>query len=567
MDEMVQGRARDAACAASCRAAPCWLRRTLRCVATATLLALGTLGQAHESDPYSLPAGRDFADLGPYLSEIVDHAVRAAVVRTNAQIDAALSGERPGTASELQTPDHIASMVWAELFRAIPTNELLDGTLLSPALRDRYPGLVTLHWPVPSIYDEPLLLVDLSKFVRTFFRAGTASVAGTVIGTDKVVHFINVGRLYHAKYEELLARGLSAEQAAPAAIAATSANPFYSENGFLGIFTTGIHSNADLAADLAGFKFYRNLSEPVRIGGREWPAMLVRDGAFWRVQMRADEQRFSAFVTPHWNEALNPNRYLDYVALPVGKAVQQRCDAVLDAYRDRHGRKRGRAQFEAIEQELSTYFGEAYEHEINAAQHISVARLCFAPDGVAAPGADAADATDSLGRSALWWAAHDGRIGALDRLLATGQDPAAADVDGETPLHAAIRNGQAAAAQRLLQHGSPADAAALYGTTPLMLAARRGDVQLTQALLLAGAHPDRSGPFGRTALHQAVERGQVDAAAVLLRFGADPRRADDMGRSASQLAARQGDARLLTLLAAPGTLAVHHDAAQGRDAW
>jgi len=178
-------------------------------------------------------------------------------------------------------------------------------------VRERYTGLVTMHWPVPSIYDDPLLLIDLSKFVRTFFRAGTANVGGTVIGTDKVIHFINVGRLYHAKYEELLAQGLNAEQAAPAAIAATSANSFYSEDGFLGIFTTGIHSNADMA----GFKFYRNLSEPVRIGNRKRPAMLVRDSPFWRVQMRAGEHRFTAFVTPHWSEVLNPNRYLDFVAL------------------------------------------------------------------------------------------------------------------------------------------------------------------------------------------------------------------------------------------------------------
>ena len=406
---MVQGGASVAACAVARRPVFAWLRRTSRCLAAAALLALSPIGQAHESDQYSLSLGREFADLGPYFSEIVENAVHAAVAQTNAQIDAALSGEQPAAAQALQTPDHIASMVWAELFRAIPTNELLDGTLLSEAVRERYPGLVTLHWPVPSIYDDPLLLIDLSKFVRTFFRAGTADVGGTVIGTDKVIHFINVGRLYHARYEELLSQGLNAEQAAPAAIAATAANPFYSEDGFLGIFTTGIHSNADLAADVAGFKFYRNLSEPVRIGNREWPAMLVRDGPFWRVQMRAGEQRFSAFVTPHWSEVLNPNRYLDYVALRVGAAVQRRCDAVLDLYRDRHGRKRDRADFEAIEQELATYFGETYGHEINPTQHVAVARLCFAPDGAAAPAAtadtiNAANATDALGRTALWWA-------------------------------------------------------------------------------------------------------------------------------------------------------------------
>jgi len=84
------------------------------------------MGQAHESDQYSLPQGREFADLGPYFSKIVENAVYAAVARTNAQIDAALSDEQPAAAQALQTPDQFASMVWAELFRAIPTNELLS---------------------------------------------------------------------------------------------------------------------------------------------------------------------------------------------------------------------------------------------------------------------------------------------------------------------------------------------------------------------------------------------------------------------------------------------------------
>ena len=44
----------------------------------------------------------------------------------------------------------------------------------------------------------------------------------------------------------------------------TGNNLLLSENWLLGRFTTGIRSNADLAANYAGFKFYRNLTEPVR---------------------------------------------------------------------------------------------------------------------------------------------------------------------------------------------------------------------------------------------------------------------------------------------------------------
>ena len=77
------------------------------------------------------------------------------------------------------------------------------------------------------------------------------------------------------------------------------------------MLTTGIRSNADLAANYAGFKFYRNLTEEVRIGDRVMPPMLVRQGPYWRLndQVQPDSDFFTAFITPHWNEALNPNVY------------------------------------------------------------------------------------------------------------------------------------------------------------------------------------------------------------------------------------------------------------------
>ena len=30
---------------------------------------------------------------------------------------------------------------------------------------------------------------------------GTVNAGGYVFGTDKIIHFINVGRIYHGKYE------------------------------------------------------------------------------------------------------------------------------------------------------------------------------------------------------------------------------------------------------------------------------------------------------------------------------------------------------------------------------
>ena len=69
-----------------------------------------------------------------------------------------------------------------------------------------------MYRPTVSIYDDPLLVIDLTKVVRTFFRAGTVSVGGTLFGTDKIIHFINVGRIYHAKYQTRVKRALPSKQ-------------------------------------------------------------------------------------------------------------------------------------------------------------------------------------------------------------------------------------------------------------------------------------------------------------------------------------------------------------------
>lgn len=529
-----------------------WPGAVLRAIGTATftvLLCLATPAPAHESDQYSLPVGRDFANLGSYFSAIFEAAVEAAVADTNSEIDDALAAAQPGQLERLQSSDYIASQVWAQLFIAMPTNELLDATLQSEPVRALYPGLVTVHWAVPSIYDDPLLLLDISKFVRSLFRAATVDIDGTVLGTDKIVHFVNVGRIYHAKYEELRRQGLADEPAVAATIRATSANPFYSEDGFLGIFSTGIHSNADLAADLAGFKFYRNLSETVRIGTRQLGPMLQRDGPHWRVVMPAGSQRFAAFVTPHWNEVLNPNRYLDYVAWRVRVTARERCADVLEAYRDSRGRRMNRAMFQALAGELSTYFGAAYDHATNAQDPVSVSELCFAPaDDSRADAGDDDSGADALGRTPLWWAARAGQVQAVQQGLARGIDPDLPDIDGETALHAAARADQLEVVEVLLRHGAKPNAAALYGVTPLLLAAAQDNVPLVLVLLAAGADPNRAGPFGRTALHEAASSGHRQLAELLLRHGADPLAVDELGNSTLRLAQRHGDSALLSML-------------------
>ncbi|HSQ09649.1 MAG TPA: ankyrin repeat domain-containing protein, partial [Burkholderiaceae bacterium] len=478
------------------------------------------------------------------------------------------SGQSQARIEELQSAEHIAGMVWSHIFAAIPANELLDATLVSEAVQSQYPGLITMYRPPVSIYDDPLLLIDLTKAVRTFFRAGTVSAGEHVFGTDKIIHFVNVGRIYHAKYEARLKRGLPEKEAIKSAIASTSRNFLLSESGVLGVFTTGILSNGDLAANYAGLMFYRNLTETVHIGPRTLPPMLERDGPLWRVQISPGSDVFVAFITPHWNEVLNPNKYVRYTSGRISTLVRERCPQVLDWYRDPRGQTRDRAQFETIERELATYYGDDYGHQSNITNPVTVADLCFPgsadksvgmrDDRVpSAPSRDSAVTAsargpDTLGRTPLWWAAREGDVKKIRLLTEGSRTLDLADVDGETPLHAATRSGNTAAVHELASRGADLDRASVYGVTPLMLAAASGRTELAVALLEAGASPNARDLFGKTALHDAALHGNRLLTNRLLESGADPRIANDGGTTPLQLAGRRGHETIVTLLVAHG---------------
>ena len=544
---------------------------------------------AHETDQYTLPVGREFADLGPHFSRVVHDAIVNAVSGTNAAIKRSLRDNLPAAeTSRLQSPDMIAEAVYTRLFMAFPTNEFLDSSLATERMRARYPGLITVYRPELSIYDDPVLMLDLTKIVRATTRACTVKVDGKLLGTDKIIHFINLGRIYHSSYLSARKQGLGETEAVAQAVQlSTGNNLFLSEGTMLGMFTTGIWSNGDLAANYAGFKFYRNLTEEVRIGYRVMPPMLVKQGPYWRLndQVQPDSDFFTAFITPHWNEAFNPNVYASVTDTNVRRVLRTRCLDALDWYRDEHGRSLTRREFAEIERELSTLYGEDYGYKSDGPNTVSIATTCFAPGRPAdssevSAKADAVDlhlqnafglqsgwgqdtrvqgssvdrsqgpAVDRLGRTQLWWAAKDGRLEDVQRLLAEGADPNTADVDGEGPLHAAARWGQVAVVQALLSHGADAGAKALYGATPLQLSILQAQVDAAQALLKHGADANARDLFGKSPLHDAALRGNRELVALLLDYGADAGAADDSGTTPLHLAARGGNKATMQVLLA-----------------
>src|SRR6185295_6325920 len=218
----------------------------------------------------------------------------------------------------------------------------------------------------------------------------------------KIIHFLNLGHIYYSGYLSARKQGVGESEAVAQAVQLSSGdNLLLSENWLLGTLTTGIRSNADLAANYAGFKFYRNLTEEVRIGNRVMAPMLVRDGPYWKLndQVRPDAEFFTAFITPHWNEALNPNVYAIVTDARVRAVLRDRCPDLLDWYRDERGGRLSRQQFVAAEEELSTLYGEDYGYRYGGENRVSIATTCFQSDQVADT-QPAALATDTRDRAA-----------------------------------------------------------------------------------------------------------------------------------------------------------------------
>lgn len=181
----------------------------------------------------------------------------------------------------------------------------------------------------------------------------------------------------------------------------------------------------------------------------------------------------------------------------------------------------------------------------------------------------AVDTPDAGGATALFHAAHNLRLAAVDLLLARGADAGRARPDGQTPLSAAVDHrwdqGGEAVVARLLAAGPTVDlfsaaqlgmtervvelveadpallATTRYGYGCLYLTAAAGHAETVGALLRLGADPNEPDPYhGATPLHEAANWGRLATTRVLLEGGADPALTNRAGQTAEQVARDRG---------------------------
>ncbi|MBI1827638.1 MAG: ankyrin repeat domain-containing protein [Planctomycetes bacterium] len=512
----------------------------------------------HETDQYSVPVGREFADLRFYFSEQFHDAMQRALDSVNDRIARSLLEGRPTSETErLMSQDEIVTAVINEFPPVAYHVEALEAQLHAADLQARFPGMIVAYKPFFWIYHHFMLLLDPTKFVR-LNRSSTIMIDGVYLGTDKIVHFLHMGHIYYTTWRDAVRSGKTDAEAEQAAIElGTGAGPL-SEASLLGMLSTGVWSNGDLAADYCGLKFFRNLTETIRIRGEDRPPMLIHDGPYWRFNqhVRRNTDFISVFVSDHWDEVLNPNEYIIGMGTWVCESIKSRCEAVRDWFSDRGGRRRSREDFIAIANQLSTYYGENYGFSGDPEKMVGMANCCFeASSGEAdearrsASTAAVSNANDVFHRTALWHAANDGDVERVRDFLQQGMNANAADIDGETPLHRAVQRGAPAIIDLLLTHDADPLKADHYGVTPLHWAARASLGETFNHLVSLSGKVNVHDIFGRTPLHDAVEYGATSNIHSLLRAGADPNAADVSGNTPLHVAARIGvPARVVLLM-------------------
>ena len=321
------------------------------------------------------------ADLGAYLETVHTMALQEAVAAVNARIEKAvlLKDKAAGARqlAELHDPLAIAGAFAAHFGHPLFDDIQLDKALRGAWARQMYPGQKT-YQPAFWMDFASHLPLDLRRWCM-LVQSSTIKANGVYFGDDKLVHFHHTSLSYYRRYRSLLAAGLDAETASQEVIEHYSRNAFWSEEKMFGLIATGIFSNADLAANYAGFKFYANLSEAVRLKGEQREPLVLRTGVFWRLNrhVRPGSGWFSVYISDHWNEALNPNLY-DFTMRPGIRCIlHSRAERIVQFYTQKDNRPNDPEYFENLARQLSTYYGEPYGHSGRFESIMTIGNTCI----------------------------------------------------------------------------------------------------------------------------------------------------------------------------------------------
>jgi hypothetical protein len=345
---------------------------------------IGTLKTfSHEVDQYNPPAGQSLRDMGPYWNQLIYRILSDGVEQANQDITATKKSWIPDPGGNRiaisQSPTTLAKCVRAQLPSAMDLIENMEHKIAETDGRDLASGQLLAYRPkvTQSVYLPAAQIRGMRYWNRLMFmRSSTIKVHGHYIGTDKIGHFFAMGYYYYNVYQAARLLGKTHEESLQKAADICG---WTTENSFLGITSTAIYSNADLAANYLGLKFYLNINQPVRILGKLEPALVVRDGDYWKVRdgLSQNEPLFAKYVSAHWDEVLNPCHLEGSFREHARKEIYARRNVLLDWYAGNDPRRRTREYFNNIMRHTQNYYGENYGHSGAEAHQLGIGAICF----------------------------------------------------------------------------------------------------------------------------------------------------------------------------------------------
>lgn len=329
---------------------------SLRVIASAVLmsvLAFCPRVQALETDQFTLPP-RPLVDSGPVLSRRIYYLLLYIVRQGNNEF-----GKFPD--SERLDERFPADRLFQTLGKGVPESSVERWLRIGD-----FPGK-PMRYSVP-IWDSifrgvfsplPLSLVHLAPTIDLF---------GVLLGNDKAGHLLQHGHKYYAIKVDDERAGKSDKLIRED----TVAFGINQERGAYGTGLDGVFSNADLAANYAGMKFYESLTRPVAVGALTVGPMLSRHDGRWEIASGLNPDRLiEPFISEHMNEALNPSRYA-FNRDRIRKAVGSRCAE----WHKRYPELTREVLLEKLA-ELSTWHGEDYGQWLPPEEAITLAGECF----------------------------------------------------------------------------------------------------------------------------------------------------------------------------------------------
>lgn len=317
--------------------------------------------QAEETDQFTLPPHELF-DLGPIASQRATEILIKVVSRTNSEIQALLprAAHSRHAATELAlrlNGSYIADLFFEQTGPGFPRWLRLDQFAKQK---------MAIHFKEIRPWKTVYWLAFSPNITSLIGLAPTINMFGHYMGTDKLGHFFMQGHTYYKLYTYFINHGKSAEQAHNALVKFGQ----FIEQSYLGSLINGIYSNADMSANYAGWKFYMNLTQSVKLGNKTLAPILILEGKQWQFSKQFNKSNLlESFFSDHQNEAFNPSHYL-YSRSQILRQVQKRCPDWIE--------RKGLTKPFVIAKlaEMGNWYGETYGHWLPESRAITL-ETCF----------------------------------------------------------------------------------------------------------------------------------------------------------------------------------------------